>query len=75
MDANKYQSFLQVDFETWGNNVSYSMILMDMIKHSHSPQSNKLGISLQYLQKEVRNGVRFLHADKQKNFYNWDYCF
>ena len=78
MDANQYQSFLQVDFKTWGNKVSYRVILsllMGMIKHSHSTQSNKLAISLQYLQKEVRNEVPFLHADKQKKFYNLDYCF
>ena len=78
MDANKYQSFLQVDFKTWGNKVSYRVILsllMGMIKHSHSTQSNKLAISLQYLQKEVRNEVPFLYADKQKKFYNLDYCF
>ena len=78
MDANKYQSFLQVDFKTWGNKVSHRVILsllMGMIKHSHSTQSNKLAISLQYLQKEVRNEVPFLHADKQKKFYNLDYCF
>ena len=74
MDANKYQSFLQVDFKTWGNKVSYRVILsllMGMIKHSHSTQSNKLAISLQYLQKEVRNEVPFLHADKQKNSTIW----
>ena len=26
-------------------------------------------MSLQYLKKEVRNGVHFLHADKHQNFY------
>ena len=33
-----------------------------------SSQSNKLAISLQYLKKEVRNGVHILHADKQQGF-------
>ena len=42
---------------------------MDMIYHSQSAQSNKLAISLQYLKKEVRNEVHFLHADKHQNFY------
>ena len=47
--------------------VSYKVILsllMGMIKHSQSTQSNKFAVYLQYLKKEVRNGVHFLHADK-----------
>ena len=39
-----------------------------MIKHSQSTQRNKFAISLQYLKKEVTDGVYFLHADKQ-SFY------
>ena len=35
-----------------------------MIKHSEGSQSNKFAISLQYLKKEVRSGVHFLHTDK-----------
>ena len=42
---------------------------MGMIKHSQIAQSNKFTISLQYLQKEVRNGGHFWHADKCKSFY------
>ena len=42
---------------------------MGMIKHSQSTQSNKFAISLQYLKKEVRNTVNFLHAGKHQNFY------
>ena len=42
---------------------------MDMIKHSQSTESNKFTISLQYLKKEVRDRVHFLHADKQQSFY------
>ena len=42
---------------------------MGMIKYSQSTQSNKFAISLQYLKKEVRNGVHFLHADKHQSFY------
>ena len=41
-------------------------LLMGMIKH---PQSNKFAISSQYLTKEVRDGVHFLHADEHKSFY------
>ena len=42
---------------------------MGMIKHSQIAQSNKFTISLQYLQKEVRNGGHFWHADKRQSFY------
>ena len=54
-----------------GIRVSYKVILsllMGMIKHSQSTQSNKVVISLQYLEKEVRDGVHFLHADKHQSF-------
>ena len=52
--------------------VSYKAILsllMGMIKHSRSTQTNKIVISLKYLKKGVRNGVHFLHADKHQSFY------
>ena len=42
---------------------------MDMIKHSHSTQSNKFAISLQYLKKEVKDRAHFLHADKHQSLY------
>ena len=72
LHADKYQSFLPVDFNTLDITVSYKVILsflMGMIKHSQSTQSNKFAISLQYLKKEVRNGVHFLHVDKHQSFY------
>ena len=72
LHADKYQSFLQVDFNTSEIRVSYKVILsslMGMINHSQSTQSNKLAIFLQYLKKEVRNGVNFLYADKHQRFY------
>ena len=53
-------------------NVSYKVILsllMSMNKHSLNTQSNKFAISLQYLKKEVGDGVHFLHADKHQSFY------
>ena len=40
-----------------------------MIKHCQSTQSNKFAILLQYLKKEVRDGVHFLDADKHQIFY------
>ena len=65
-------SFSQVDFNTFGIKVSYKVmlsLLLDMVKNSQSTQSNKFAVSLQYLKKEVRNGVHFLHADKHQSFY------
>ena len=40
-----------------------------MIKHFQNTQSNKFAISLQYLKKEVKDGVHFLDANKQQSFY------
>ena len=60
LHADKHQSFLQVNFKTLGIKVSYKVILsllMGLIKHYYSIRSNKFPISLQYLKKEVRNGV------------------
>ena len=62
LHADKHQSFLQVDFNILCIKDSYKAILsllIDMIKHSQSNQSKKFAISLQYLIKEVRNGVHF----------------
>ena len=60
LHANKHQSFLQVDFKTLGIKFFYKVmlsLLIGMIYHSQSTQSNKFATSLQYLKKEVRNGV------------------
>ena len=40
---------------------------MGMVKDSQSSQNSKFAMSLQYLQKEVRHGVDFLHADEHEN--------
>ena len=56
LQADKQQRFLQVDFNTLGIKVFYNVtlsLLIGMIKHSQTTQSNKFGISLQYLKKEV----------------------
>ena len=61
----KHQISQQVDFNTLDIKVSYKValsLLMSMIKHSQSTQSNKFAISLKYSKKEVRDGVHFLHA-------------
>ena len=58
--------------------VSYKVILsllLDMIKHSQYTQSSKFPISLQYPQKEVRNGVYFLQADKHQGVYKLGFFF
>ena len=43
--------------------------LLGMIKYSQSTQSNKFAISLQYLKKEVRKEVHFLHTDEHQSLY------
>ena len=60
LNEDKHQSFLQVDFNTLIIKVSWMVILsllMEMIKHSQITQSNKFPISLQYLRKEVMDGI------------------
>ena len=72
LHADKHPNFLQVYFNILGVNVFHKLILsllMGMIKHSQSTQINKFAISLQYLKKEVREGVNFLHLDKHQSFY------
>ena len=54
LHVDKHQSFLQLDFNTLGIKDTYKVILsllLGMIKHSQSTQSNKFVISLQYLKK------------------------
>ena len=56
LHADKHQSFLQVDYNTLSIKVFYKLILsllIDIIKHSQSTQSNKLTIALKYLRNEV----------------------
>ena len=71
LHADKHQSFLQVDSSTLVIKVSYKVILsllIGMIKYYQSTQINKFITSIQYLKKEVRNGVHFLQADKYQRF-------
>ena len=72
LHADKHQSFLQVAFNVLITKVSLMVILsllIGLIKHSQITQSNKSAISLQYLEKELMDGVHFLHADKHLCFY------
>ena len=48
------------------------MILMRIVKHSQNFQNSKFAISLQYLKKEVRDEVGFLHVDKHQSFLQID---
>ena len=62
---------IKVHFNTLGIEVSHNVILsllMFMVKHSQSTQSNKFAISLEYLKKEVR-WFHFLHPIKHQSFY------
>ena len=43
---------------------------MKMVKHSQSSQNSKFPVSLQYLKKEVKDEVTFLHADKHESLLN-----
>ena len=65
-------SYNLISINTLGIKVSYKVILsllMNIIKDSEITQSNKFAISLQYLKKEVMDGVHILHADKHQSFY------
>ena len=56
--------------------VSYKLtlwFLMGMTKNSQSSQNSKFAITLQYLKKEVRDEVNFLHADKHESFLQVDF--
>ena len=53
--------------------VFYKLIVslwLCVARHAQSTLNIKFSISLQYLEREVRNGVHFLHADKHQSFYN-----
>ena len=43
-----------------------------MVNYSQSSQNSKFAVSLQYIKKEVRDEVHFLHPDKRKNFLQVD---
>ena len=59
LHADKHERLLQID----------SMILMGMVKYSQSSQNIKFAMSLQYLRKEVKDEVDFLHAEKWSWFF------
>ena len=63
LNADKHESLLEVD----------AMILMGIVKHSQSCQNSKFAMSLQYLEKEVRDHVNFLNPDKHQSFLQVDF--
>ena len=74
LHAGKYQ----VDFNTLGIKVFYKMILsllMGMIQHSQSTQSNKFAKSLQYLKKRLGMELIFCMQINIKVSTNWHYRF
>ena len=44
------------------------MILVWMVKHFQSSENSEFAMSLQYLKKEVKDEVDFLHVDKHQSF-------
>ena len=48
---------------------------MGMVKHFQNSQNSKFATSLQYLKKEVRDEVDFLHAYKHQSFLQVDFNF
>ena len=44
-----------------------------MVKHFQSSQNTKFAMSLEYLEKENRDEVDFMHADKHQNFLQVDF--
>ena len=57
LHPGKHESFLQIDS-------------IGMVKNSQSSQNSKFAMSLQYLQKEVKTEVDFLHVEFPKNYFN-----
>ena len=46
---------------------------MCVARHAQNTQNSKFGMSLQYLKKEVRDEVDFLHGDKYQSFLQFDF--
>ena len=66
-----------VDFFHEGKHKSFLQIvlwfLMGMVNHSQSYQNSKFAMSLQYVKKEVRDEVVFLHVVKHQSFLQIDF--
>ena len=60
LHEGKHESLLQIDS-------------MGMVKNSQSSQNSKFAMSLQYLKKEVKAEVDFLHAEFPSLFQHFDH--
>ena len=58
--AGRHESLLQIDS-------------MGMVKNSQSSQNSKFAMSLQYLKKEVKAEVDFLHAEFPSLFQHFEH--
>ena len=58
LHAKEHEGFLQIN----------TVISSGMIKHSQSSQNSKFAMSLQYLEKEVKDEIDFSHGDKHQSF-------
>ena len=63
MHSVKQERSLQID----------TMIFDGIVKHLQSSQNSNVVMSLQYLRKEVRDEVDFLHEGKHQNFLQVDF--
>ena len=60
LQEGKHESLLQIDS-------------MGMVKNSQSSQNSKFAMSLQYLKKEVKAEVDFLHAEFPSLFQHFEH--
>ena len=79
LHVDKHQSFLQLDFNTLGIKDTYKVILsllLGMIKHSQSTQSNRFQNIFTISQKK-KIGREFIFCMRMniKVCTSWDYCF
>ena len=62
LHAEKHESFLKI-----------VTVIFDVVKNSQSSQNSNFAMSLQYHNKEVRDKVDFLLADKHRIFLQVDF--
>ena len=76
LPADKHEKFLQIDTIILGvygqpcpnlPKITSLLVLCNILRKQVT-QNSKFAMSLQYLKKEVRDEVHFLHADKHQSF-------
>ena len=83
---NKFAYLCIISAKMWGMKLNfclqinttffYKLIVstwMCVARHAQNTQNSKFGMSLQYLKKEVRDEVDFLHGDKHQSFLQFDF--